>query len=198
MSIVVATVNAYFAVMSGDKRGVSEKNIEDIQKVFRLNENILIGFTGSYSVIQVLNEYGYLDVSKNKKPKEYANELFSILGGNKIVEEKYTNILIVGREDENKGYVCFFNTSDNKMQIDAELTGLHNFNFVLEPSDTQKSHQDFIDDYNNRLKHYMENGGIDEINVAITQKLVIENTSKISKTVNNKIDKFSIEVKRPN
>lgn len=197
MSIVVATVNPYFAVMSGDKKGVGSKTIENIQKIFKLNEDLLIGFTGSYSVIQVLNEQGYLDISGDKKPREFASELFNTLGGDRIIDEKSTNILIVGRQSEKIGYCCVFNTSNHEMQIDRELTGLENINYVLPPDDTQKTHDDFTVDYKRRLKYFETHGGLDITNVASVQKAVIENTSKISKTVNNKIDKFFIDVKRP-
>jgi len=124
MSMVIGSVTGQFAVISGDTRATytSDSGVQyddRFHKVFMVNRNILIGFTGSGDGISVLRDNQYLSRPNDEYADKYASWLFDLLGGHRI--NKPFNIMIIGRTIKNTGWVTCFNTDDSQPQINEEL-----------------------------------------------------------------------------
>lgn len=120
MSIIMGVVTNKFVVMSSDSRAEMIDSDgttiyrENFKKIFRVNDNTVIGFTGN-SPISVLNSNGLLDI-EDINPKEYCEILFDMLGGGEIVSSKSFNVLILGKYSTVAGFGGSFHTDDGTLQ----------------------------------------------------------------------------------
>lgn len=121
MSMVIGTVSKNFAILSGDTRAINGSEIvsEDFQKVFKVNESVLVGITGGAGVVNELVKRGYDRSSLG--PSEYLEYLFKLIGGKQITNEsQHSNIVVLGQVNPGEGFGGNFHTSD--MIIDNEVT----------------------------------------------------------------------------
>ena len=83
MSCVIGTVFKNFAIISGDTR-LSKDSGETISdtysKVFKVNQNVLVGFTGSGNAVDVLNKNGIFDKDDCPSAEDYLEFLWLLLG----------------------------------------------------------------------------------------------------------------------
>lgn len=133
MSIILLTATSHYILISGDKRAIYPDGRIDnnFSKIFRVNNNIIIGFTGSGVVPVQLKNHGYLNEPDNVFPREYTETMFDILGENKIHHE--TNIVIAGKTDSNRVYISIFKTDSKDIECQRELNDSEIFNFVMSP-----------------------------------------------------------------
>lgn len=199
MSMVIAVATPQIVMIAGDTRVMKQDGTvlsNEFHKVFKVNSNILIGFTGSGDVVNVLNELKYLSRPDDEFADEYANELFDTIAGDKIIE-KNANIVILGRAKNGNTHISFFNTSDQEFQEYSNLeTGAQVIPFVPEvlgrTSDTELPKLIFsisnmikraksVESFQNEVFKYL--------------KSQIKSFSKLTDTVNSNIETKSIRIK---
>lgn len=124
MSMVVASVGPQFATISGDTRalekGTRKVVSEDYHKVYKLNDNVLIGFVGTGTPIKRLEEnFGY-QIDNKIFADEFAKEFFELMKSN-YIEDEYA-VLIVGKTKNGNGWYTGFNHLSEKMDIAKQFT----------------------------------------------------------------------------
>ena len=100
MSCVIGTVFKNFAIISGDTR-LSKDSGETISdtfsKVFKKNQNVLVGFTGSGNAVDVLNKKGIFDKDDCPSAEDYLEFLWLLYlvearleaGARNLEDQKY-------------------------------------------------------------------------------------------------------------
>lgn len=195
VSIVVGTITSSYGVMSGDSKALNldgSTYSDNFSKVFKVNEFILIGFTGSAIVPKTLNEHGILSKSNNTKPSEYAKELFHIIGKRQINAQHCSNILIIGKESSSKGYVSYFTTESMEMELDSTLNNGQIFSLVLPPSEMHKEFDNLNEQYKSNIKRYEQSGGIGVEDVLKEQSYLVKKVSEQAASVNNKCESLIV------
>ena len=129
MSCVIGTVFKNFAIISGDTR-LSKDSGETISdtfsKVFKINQNVLVGFTGSGSAVDVLNKNGIFDKDDCPSAEDYLEFLWLLLGNRVVNEPNHCNILVLGKSKLNYGFGGNFHMSDDDVQNQLHLTDHRN------------------------------------------------------------------------
>lgn len=151
MSMIIGTISPQLAVLSGDQRAVDHNGIiysENFHKIFKVNSNTLIGFTGDSTPATYLKEHGYLSQPDKIDAKEFSNYLFGQIGGGGL--NANTNILIIGKTKNNNGWVTVFNSKDANPSLQREfITDAMVVPFP--PSGSSKSADDLAQEYNPRV-----------------------------------------------
>lgn len=137
MSCVIGTVFKNFAIISGDTR-LSKDSGETISdtysKVFKVNQNVLVGFTGSGNAVDVLNKKGIFDKDDCPSAEDYLEFLWLLLGNRVVNEPNHCNILVLGKSKTNYGFGGNFRTSDENIQNQLYLKDHRNvWNPILTP-----------------------------------------------------------------
>lgn len=137
MSCVIGTVFKNFAIISGDTR-LSKDSGETVSdryyKVFKVNQNVLVGFTGSGNTVDVLNKKGIFDKDDCPSVEDYLEFLWLLLGNRVVNEPNHCNILVLGKSKTNYGFGGNFRTSDENIQNQLYLKDHRNvWNPILTP-----------------------------------------------------------------
>ena len=119
MSCVIGTVFKNFAIISGDMR-LSKDSGETVSdkysKVFKVNQNVLVGFTGSGDAVDILNKNGIFDKDDCPSSEDYLEFLWLLLGNRVVNEPNHCNILVLGKSKTNYGFGGNFHMSDDNIQ----------------------------------------------------------------------------------
>lgn len=129
MSLISVVVTNDFVSLTGDGRGMSagdkdEILSENIQKVYKLNDIVMVGFAGSDTVREsITNNIGFFN---NENAKTFARTLFAEIGDGKI--NKYFFIIIGGLDELGNTYCALFEQSSSSLiELNPEIN--HYFAF---------------------------------------------------------------------
>ena len=129
MSCVIGTVFKNFAIISGDMR-LSKDSGEIVSdtysKVFKVNQNVLVGFTGSGNAVDVLNKKGIFDKDDCPSAEDFLEFLWLLLGNRVVNEPNHFNILVLGKSKMNYGFGGNFHMSEDDVQNQLHLTDHRN------------------------------------------------------------------------
>lgn len=95
-------------------------------KVFKVNQNVLVGFTGSGNAVDVLNKKGIFDKDDCPSAEDYLEFLWFLLGNRVVNEPNHCNILVFGKSKLNYGFGGNFHMSDDDVQNQLHLTDHRN------------------------------------------------------------------------
>ena len=93
-------------------------------KVFKVNQNVLVSFTGSGNVVDVLIKNGIFDKDDCPSAEDYLEFLWLLLGNRVINEPNHCNILVLGKSKTNYGFGGNFHMPDDNIQNQLHLTDL--------------------------------------------------------------------------
>lgn len=196
MSMVVASVGPQFAIISGDTRALEKDTrkvvSEDYHKVYKLNDNVLIGFVGTGTPIKRLEEnFGY-QIDNKIFADEFAKDFFELMKSN-YIEDEYA-VLIVGKMKNGNGWCTGFNQLSEKMDTAKQFTEDLDM-FFLWP-DNEKV--DYSDMQSSQIKkvagivHHAKNvkRAVEEISTSVTY--LIQEVSKEVDSVNKNIVTYNL------
>ena len=149
MSCVIGTVFRNFAIISGDTR-LSKDSGETVSdtysKVFKVNQNVLVGFTGSGNAVDILNKNGIFDKDDCPSAEDYLEFLWLLLGNRVVDERNHCNILVLGKSKLNNGFGGNFHSSDDNIQNQLYLNDNSNvWNPILTPPNVDyEYYQEFL------------------------------------------------------
>ena len=125
LSCVIGTVFRNFAIISGDTRlskDAGETVSDTYSKVFKVNQNVLVGFAGSGNTVDILNKNGIFDKDDCPSAEDYLEFLWFLLGNRVVNEPNHCNILVLGKSKLNNGFGGNFHMSDDNVQNQLHLT----------------------------------------------------------------------------
>lgn len=191
MSMVIGTVSKNFAIISGDTRATNDSDIvsDDFQKVFKVNDSVLLGITGGALVVSELVKRGYH--STNLGPAEYLEFLFELIGGNQITNEsQYSNIVVLGKANPGEGFGGNFNTSEMMIQNNLTVTNsLHAWTPILTPPNID--HQSCVQNFRYNLNPILKDTSKTDLEktnlIKNLQVELIKAVSQIDESVNDNI-----------
>lgn len=149
LSCVIGTVFKNFAIISGDMR-LSKDSGETVSdtysKVFKVNQNVLVGFTGSANAVDVLNKNGIFNKDDRPSAEDYLEFLWLLLGNRVVDEPNHCNILVLGKSKLNNGFGGNFHLSDANIQNQLYLNDNRNvWNPILTPPNVDyEYYQEFL------------------------------------------------------
>lgn len=192
LSIVIGSVLSKTVLMSADRRAVNKDGTfqENFSKIFKVNKNVLIGFTGSASVSKILNENNFFKRDNDIKPIEYAKEIFNILGKGQVNKE--TNIMILGKETEVDSYFSLFTTVSTKIEVEKIISNDEILNFVMPPADLAESQDEINKSFRSRISHLINIGDLSSTSIINEQHKFIDEISRVSESVNVKWETLTI------
>ena len=149
MSCVIGTVFRNFAIISGDTRlsnDSGETVSEKYSKVFKVNQNVLVGFTGSGNAVDVLNKNGIFDKVDCPSAEDFLEFLWLLLDNRVVNEPNNCNILVFGKSKMNYGFGGNFHMSEDDVQNQLHLTDHRNvWSPILTPPDVDyEYYQDLV------------------------------------------------------
>ena len=203
MSCVIGTVFKNFAIISGDTR-LSKDSGETISdtfsKVFKINQNVLVGFTGSGGAVDVLNQNGIFDKDDCPSAEDYLEFLWLLLGNRVVNEPNHCNILVFGKSKMNYGFGGNFHMSDDDVQNQLHLTDHRNVwsPIMTPPNVDYEYYQDLV---NSKVQFIIAEQIISPVfsrGMAIKKikeihREIILEISKKDKSVNSNIEQYVIK-----
>lgn len=189
MSMVVCTVTKEFLLMSSDSRGVDEEKdivLSDIKKIYKPNDNVLVGFTGDYKVPEILGKNGFFNMP-GIFADEYAEYLLrSLIGENGNI---VSNIIVAGKGKENHIYISFFHAGDTTMQMSEYVPDKKTITIPLTPPTI-----DFAKVFHKINREVSEIIDLTINNLKVIHKQNIVEVAKIDTSVDENIVYFAIKV----
>lgn len=203
LSCVIGTVFRNFAIISGDMR-LSKDSGETVSdtysKVFKVNQNVLVGFTGSGNAVDILNKNGIFDKDDCPSAEDYLEFLFLLLGNKVVAEPNHCNILVLGRSKLNSGFGGNFRTSDDNVQNQLYLTDHRNVwvPILTPPNVDYEYYQDLV---NSKVRYIIAEQLTDQVfsrGMAIKKikeihREIILEISKKDKSVNCNIEQYVLK-----
>lgn len=196
MSMVVASVGPQFAIISGDTRALEKDTrkvvSEDFRKVYKLNDNVLIGFVGTGTPIKCLEEnFGY-QIDNKFFADEFAKEFFELMKTN-YIEDEYA-VLIVGKMKNGNGWCTGFNHLSKKMDIAKQFTENSDM-FFLWPDNEEADYSDMQSSQLKKVTGIVRHAknvkrAVEEISTSVTY--LIQEVSKEVDSVNRNIVTYSL------
>ena len=203
MSCVIGTVFRNFAIISGDTRlsnDSGETVSEKYSKVFKVNQNVLVGFTGSGGAVDVLNKNGIFDKDDCPSAEDYLEFLWLLLGNKVVNEPNHCNILVLGKSKLNYGFGGNFHMSEDDVQNQLHLTDDRNVwaPIMTSPNVDYEYYQDLV---NSKVQFIIAEQIISPVfsrGIAIKKikevhREIILEISKKDKSVNSNIEQHVIK-----
>lgn len=198
MSMVIGFTTGQFAVISGDTRATytgngEVKHDDAFHKIFRVNNNILVGFTGNGDGIRVLKDYSFLKRPDDEYADKYASRIFDELGGHRI--DKPFNMMIIGRTVNKTGWATIFNTDDSQPQVNKEFIN-QAMVFPFPPADGRVDANYLVAEYTPSLANILHTSVSVEqaiTRVAKFQEEKIKSISNIVQSVNSLPETYSLK-----
>lgn len=203
MSCVIGTVFKNFAIISGDTR-LSKDSGETVSdtysKVFNVNQNVLVGFTGSANAVDVLNQNGIFDKYDFPSAEDYLEFLWLLLGNRVVDEPNHCNILVLGKSKLNNGFGGNFHSSDANIQNQLYLNDNRNvWNPILTPPNVDyEYYQEFLISKVQYVIAEQINSPVFSRGMAIKKikeihREIILEISKKDKSVNSNVEQYVIK-----
>lgn len=203
MSCVIGTVFRNFAIISGDTRlsnDSGETVSEKYSKVFKVNQNVLVGFTGSGNAVDVLNKKGIFDKDDCPSAEDFLEILWLLLGNRVVNEPNHCNILVLGKSKMNYGFGGNFHMSEDDVQNQLHLTDHRNVwvPIMTPPNVDYEYYQDLV----NSKVHFIIaeqiispvfSRGIAIKKIKEVHREIILEISKKDKSVNSNIEQHVIK-----
>ena len=203
MSCVIGTVFRNFAIISGDTRlsnDSGETVSEKYSKVFKVNQNVLVGFTGSGNAVDVLNKNGIFDKDDCPSAEDFLEFLCLLLGNRVVNEPNHCNILVLGKSKMNYGFGGNFHMSEDDVQNQLHLTDHRNVwaPIMTPPNVDYEYYQDLV---NSKVQFIIAEQIISPVfsrGIAIKKikevhREIILEISKKDKSVNSNIEQHVIK-----
>ena len=126
LSCVIGTVFRNFAIISGDMRMSNSDEItsEKMSKVFKVNNKVLVGMTGSAQPVITLKENGYFSLEDCPSAEDYFEFLWLLTGNKQVIQQNQSNVLVIGVSKEGIGFGGNFHMDDE--MPDNQLIYLRN------------------------------------------------------------------------
>ena len=203
MSCVIGTVFRNFAIISGDTR-LSKDSGETVSdtysKVFKVNQNVLVGFTCSGNAVDILNKNGIFDKDDCPSAEDYLEFLWLLLGIRVVDERNHCNILVLGKSKLNNGFGGNFHSSDDNIQNQLYLNDNSNvWNPILTPPNVDyEYYQEFLISNVQYVIAEQINSPVFSRGMAIKKikeihrEIIIE-ISKKDKSVNSNVEQYVIK-----
>ena len=203
LSCVIGTVFRNFAIISGDMR-LSKDSGETVSdtysKVFKVNQNVLVGFTGSGNAVDVLNKNGIFDKDDCPSAEDYLEFLWLLLGNRVVDEPNHCNILVLGKSKLNNGFGGNFHSSDANIQNQLYLNDNRNvWNPILTPPNVDyEYYQEFLISKVQYVIAEQINSPVFSRGMAIKKikeihREIILEISKKDKSVNSNVEQYVIK-----
>jgi len=203
LSCVIGTVFKNFAIISGDTR-LSKDSGETVSdtysKVFKVNQNVLVGFTGSANAVDVLNQNGIFDKYDFPSAEDYLEFLWLLLGNRVVDEPNHCNILVLGKSKLNNGFGGNFHSSDANIQNQLYLNDNRNvWNPILTPPNVDyEYYQEFLISKVQYVIAEQINSPVFSRGMAIKKikeihREIILEISKKDKSVNSNVEQYVIK-----
>lgn len=203
MSCVIGTVFRNFAIISGDTR-LSKDSGETVSdtysKVFKVNQNVLVGFTGSGNAVDILNKNGIFYKDDCPSAEDYLEFLWLLLGNRVVDERNHCNILVLGKSKLNNGFGGNFHSSDDNIQNQLYLNDNSNvWNPILTPPNVDyEYYQEFLISNVQYVIAEQINSPVFSRGMAIKKikeihREIILEISKKDKSVNSNVEQYVIK-----
>lgn len=202
LSCVIGIVFRNFAIISGDMRMSNSDEItsEKMSKVFKVNNKVLVGMTGSAQPVITLKENGYFSLEDCPSAEDYFEFLWLLTGNKQVIQQNQSNVLVIGVSKEGIGFGGNFHMDgempDNQLYISEKLDGWSPI--LTPPSVNQKYYQKVID--NRIIEIVLSQTNIQNFsrgmlikNIKELHREIILEISKKDKSVNSNIEQYVIK-----